>query len=416
MHSGARSRGAGTAAGAAGMAGVGGLAGGSVVGSAESLMSAAFLMASGAGILPPALMVAFQFKLATGKPQNLEAAAQSWSTAAEQCQKAAHDLRELVDGIPEQAWKMDDRAAYENKVADYCLQLDALHNYCMAVSYALTVLAYALFTYALFAIGVATYLDVLAVAALAIVDYPECVALAGTALTVTWVATGILATAGGIAAATMGGGASFTADYQVDHGNADADDAFKRALATGSAGAAANLAQNAANAGLAYLNRSNGNIERLPGTAHATSGSRGFPLQEIDLDADRGINKTWNVGGGAKAQFPAGAGPEFEFGSHHKIGSKGYEGGDFEFKGKKPAGPVDLGLGGKVERDGEGNVNGGGFNVGAEQPETGSKAGYEGGWDDKGKYTDKLQGTTPAGSREWNPVEKKKDDTPPWDK
>ncbi|MFC6933509.1 hypothetical protein ACFQHO_26280 [Actinomadura yumaensis] len=240
-------------------------------------MSAAFLMASGAGILPPALMVAFQFKLATGKPQNLEAAAQSWSTAAEQCQKAAHDLRELVDGIPEQAWKMDDRAAYENKVADYCLQLDALHNYCMAVSYALTVLAYALFTYALFAIGVATYLDVLAVAALAIVDYPECVALAGTALTVTWVATGILATAGGIAAATMGGGASFTADYQVDHGNADADDAFKRALATGSAGAAANLAQNAANAGLAYLNRSNGNIERLPGTAHATSGSRGFP-------------------------------------------------------------------------------------------------------------------------------------------
>ncbi|WP_019632926.1 hypothetical protein [Actinomadura atramentaria] len=409
-------RGGGAAAGGGIVAG---LTGGSVVGTADSLMAAATDMVSAAVVLPPALMISFMFRLSTGKPGNLEKAAKDWSKAAGEIQEAAEHLRTLVEQIPEYAWNMEDRTAYENSVNDFSLQVDALHNYLMAVAVAMMTLAYALFAYAVFAMGMAVYIDALAVLAAAAlasvvgsVAYPELLALATTGATITNVSTGILAAAGGIAGAAMFGGASFTADYQGDHGNAGADGAFDRAFKTGAAGSAANLLQNAGNAGLSWLNRSGGATRGgLPGGG--TSGRKGFPITEIDLDADRDINRTWTVGGGVKAETPFG---ESEVAGNVKNDDKGWAGGEVgaTHQGALPGDVMDVKGGGKLTWDEDENV-GGGFNVGAGHGKSGSEAGYEGNWDPKGDYSDKYEAKTPVFNREGSFAEAK-DETPPWDK
>ncbi len=150
-------------------------------------------------------MVAFQFKLATGKPQNLEKAAGYWESAAKDLEKAAQELKTLVEGVPGPAWNMDDREKYESTVEEYRLQLDYLHNYCMAVHYALIVLAWTLFTYAIFAVAMAGFLDGLAIAAVASAGtaYAACLGLATTAANITWVVTGALGMAGQLCGAVL---------------------------------------------------------------------------------------------------------------------------------------------------------------------------------------------------------------------
>ncbi|MFI0481893.1 hypothetical protein [Actinomadura sp. 9N215] len=415
---GARNTGVGVGTGAAGAAGAGGMLGASTVGAAESLMSAATTMAIGAMILPPALLVSFQFKLATGKPQNLEMASQEWAKAAQELEKASQELQARVKNIPTDSWTTDDRALYENTIHEFCLELDALHNYCMAVSYALIGLAWALFAYAVFAIGMAAYLDALAIAAVFVVDYPACVAAAQTGLTITWVATGILANLGLVAGAAMGGGTVVTAKYQGAHGNDGADAALKKALVQGSAGAAANLVQSAANGALAYVNRSNGEVfdpSRRPLSGgqrdpRVATGSKGSPLGEIDLDADRGFDGTWDVGGGAKIGL---GNAETELATHHKIQEGDYKGGDAEIKGKYTHGPVAVSGGPKVEWDDKGVGASG--TVGAENPQTGSKVNYEHEMSTEGEHSDKVTSTSPGGNKEWNPNPKKEDEPPPWD-
>ncbi|MFI0372716.1 hypothetical protein ACH35V_33055 [Actinomadura sp. 1N219] len=413
---------AATAGGAAaGGAAVAALTGGSATAVAETLMDIAIPMVSAAVILPPALMISFEFRLSKGKPQNLEKAAAQWGKAAQELEQSANDLRSLVQGIPDQAWNMDDRKGYEGKVEEFCLQVDALHNYCMAVSIALTVLAYALLAYAIFAIGMAVYIDVLlvlAVAALASIvgapSYGAIVAAAGTGLTITHVATGILAAAGSMAGMAMFGGAGLTTAYQAGHGNEGAGGAFKEALVNGSAGAAANLVQNAANAGLSWVNRSDGSTVNggLPGGKSA--GSKGSPISEVDLDADRNINETWTYGGGVKVNTPAG---ETELAGNVKKNEQGWAGGEVGVNHKytDPSGTVNGTAGGKVTWDENENV-GGGFKAGGGHTPSGSKAEYEGNWDGKGDYSDKYNVNTPAFNREGTVAGKPKDETPPWDK
>ncbi|MFC9973778.1 hypothetical protein ACFVH6_23060 [Spirillospora sp. NPDC127200] len=415
----ARNKGLKGGAGAAGGGVVAGLTGGSVVGTADGLMAMATGMVSAALVLPPALMISFMYRLSTGKAGNLEKAAAEWGKAADELQTASRTLRRLVDEIPEYAWSMDDRDTYENKAHEFSLQVDALHNYLMAVSIALTVLAWALFTYAVFAMGMAVYIDalaVLAVAALASVvgsvAYPELLALAATGATITNVATGILAAAGGIAGLAMFAGGSFVADYQQDHGNAGADGLFGKAVATGSAGAAANLLQNAGNAGLSWLNRSDMSTMNVNGRR---VGGRGSLLTEIDLDADRDIERTWTIGGGAKARTPLNT--EHELGGNFKYGDDGFAGGELSNNNKwsSPGGAVSGEAGGKVEWDDKGDV-GGGFKVGGGSDAAGSTGGYEGNWDQQGAYTDKYEVSTPAYNTEGSIAGEKANETPPWDK
>ncbi|TDC66572.1 hypothetical protein E1200_16480 [Actinomadura sp. GC306] len=382
-------------------------------------MDVAIAMVSAAVILPPALVISFEFRLSKGKPQSLEKAAGEWMKSAQELEQAANDLRSLAAGIPQLAWNMKDRQDYENKVEQFCEMAEALKTYLQAVSIALTVLAYALLAYAVFAMGMAVYIDVLfvlAVAALASVvgapSYAGIVAAAGTGLTITHVATGILAAASAIAAAAMFGGAGLTALSQEGNG-VDAGGAFKEALVNGSAGSAANLLQNAANAGLSWVNRSDGNtINRgLPGGGSA--GGRGFPISEIDLDADRSIDETWTYGGGAKVNTPAG---ETEVAGNVKKNDEGWAGGEFGVNQKvsDPTGNFNGTLGGKVTWD-ENEDLGGGFKTGVGHNGSGSKAEYEGAWNNDGNYSDKYNVNSPVFNREGSFV-KQQDETPPWDK
>ncbi|MFI0486673.1 hypothetical protein [Actinomadura sp. 9N215] len=408
----------GAGAGALGLGGalIAGATGGSIVGTAESLMAAATEMAGAAGlVLPPGLMVAFLFKESTGKTTKLEVSARTWTDAAQQLHQAAQEIAQLVQDIPGEAWTMDDRPLYESHVADYRQQLDSLGTYCTAVGSSIMGVAWALFTYSVFAMGMAVYLSALAVAAAAALAasatgigavggapvYAQCMGLAGTALAITGGATGILAAAGMIGAAVLGGGALLTANSQENNGAENAFGALQKAVVTGSAGAAANLTQNAANSGLNFVNR---------------SGSQMFPLAGVDLDADRDIDKTWNVGGGVKGTTPGGA-AEGELGYHAKIKDGNLQGQEVEAKGKFAVpGGFNVGGGGKLEWDENENLKNKSFNVGAENPAIGSGAEYEGTFDQKNDYSDKYNVNTPIFNRTDGSFEKKKEDPPPpWD-
>ncbi|MEV5824958.1 hypothetical protein AB0L25_05220 [Spirillospora sp. NPDC052242] len=372
-------------------------------------MNGAVAMAAAAGVLPPALVIAFQFKLASGKPQNLEKAANKWAQSAEEVRTAIEQWKSFVSGIPHADWNADDREKYQQTVDDYCLQMEYLHNYCMAVHYALISLAWALFVYAVAAIAIAAFLAALAAAAVASLGtmYPACVSLAGTTLTVVYVMTGILAMAGEMCAGVLMGGAAITANKQAEHGSKEAATAFKQALLTGSAGAGANLLEGAANAGLAWLNRANGESGTVPGTNEKWGNPIGFPIHSIDLDADRSYDTTWKIGGGAKVKYPGAFGTEAELSGHRNYGPEGYAGADVELKAKQPGIFVDGAGGVKREWDGEGNHKTT-YSGGLEQPQSGAKGGVEVTTDSQGGSEGKGTWITPMGSQERN-------FDPPWD-
>lgn len=408
----------GVGAGAVAIGGVAGAAtGGGVqagmVSGAEAMMTLATGMASAAGVtLPPALLISFQFRLSSGKPQNVMKAAYGWDNAADYLQKAATELRELVAALPQQTWSAQDRDRYEGAVDEYSLQLDYLHNYCMSVSITLTVLAWMLFGYAVFAIGMATWLDALALAALDPLLTLECEGLAATALTITTVTTSALGVMGVMAGAALTAGSSFVADLQGQHGNQYARAAFEEAFKNGGKTALVNLAQDGINAGLAFLNRGDG------ATKHE------FPLKEIDLDADRDGEGAWSIGGGGKLGLGQ---MEHELNGHAIVNNGHVTGGDLEYKGKYelPGGTGQtVGGGGKLEWGKPGGNDGlipdtftG--SAGYENTDTGTKAGLEGGYKE-GNWEGKLQGGAVGGAAELSGSTKKPDktpdETPPWDR
>jgi hypothetical protein len=241
----------------------------------------------------------------------------------------------------------------------------------MAVGIALTAFAYALFVFAIFAAGMGTFLGALAVSAAAALAgvvtaefYAVCLEVAATCLTITWSATAILAGAGQMVAAVFQGGALLTAALEYKHGNDKALSDFARAEATGAATALANLAQNAANTGLAYANRSGG--IKVPG------GGKGTPLQSIDLDADRDKDHTWNIGGGANVKTANGN--EYNGGAHVKYGDHGWQGWEVEGSGEANGHTADGKLG-YDDEDGIGHGKGGTWtgegSYGYENPTTG---------------------------------------------
>lgn len=324
--------------------------------SAKTMMSTAETEAFAAGlVLTPAMMVNFQFKLAEGEAENLDKAGQKWRESAAKIQKASADLQTALAGVPAETWSADDRRAYELKVRDLCVQLEVIATYYMAVGIALTAFAYALFVFAIFAVGMGTFLGALAVAAAAALAgvvtaefYAVCLEVAVTCLTVTWSATAILAGAAQMAGAVFQGGAALTAVLEFQHGNDKALSDFARAEAVGAAAALANLAQNAANAGLAYANRSGG--IKVPG------GGKGSPLESIDLDADRDKDHTWDLGGGVKGKTAGG--DEFSGSGHVKIGDHGLQGVEVEGSGGRNGHTVD-GKFGYEDEDGVGHGKGG---------------------------------------------------------
>lgn len=312
-------------------------------------------------ILPPAVMIAVQFKLCKGNPANLEKASQEWDKAAQAIEETRTLLQQRVSAISAKDWTAEDRPAYEQKVQEFCQQLDTLHMYCQAVSIALIGFAWALMVYAIFAIAMGTFLAALAAvaaAALAGIITAEitatCEAIAATCLTVTIVATGILGAAAQLAAIVFQGGSALAALAETFQGNDQALSDFMTAEATGSAAALANLGQNAINGGLAFAGR----------------GGKKLPIANVDLDADRNANHTWNIGGGAT--YKTAGGQEITGGAHVKYGDHGFAGGDVSGGYKSSTG---VSVGGNVEytdEDGIGQGNHGsikyGANAGVETP------------------------------------------------
>ncbi|MDL4772867.1 hypothetical protein [Actinomadura xylanilytica] len=348
----------------------------SALSASDGMMNIATTEAMAAGlVLAPAIMVNFEFKASTGKATDLEKAGIEWQNAAGLVQKTAEDLQQSVASIGGQDWTADDRKGYEAKVQEFCSQLQVLYVFCMAVGIALTVIAYALFAYAIFALAMGSFLGVLAIAAAAALAsvvgapaYPELLAIAATCLTVTHVATAILAGVGQLGAATMAGGSMVAAIAETVKGNDKALGDFMQAQATGAAGALANLGQNAANAGLNYVNRTGGvNIE---------GGGKGTPLKAVDLDADRNFDSTWNVGAGATVEGPGGG--TAVVGAHAKYGDRGWMGVEGEGKYTTASGVTG---GGKVgwEEDAKGNDSVyGGINGGYEKNGYGATGGVDG--------------------------------------
>jgi hypothetical protein len=217
-----------------------------------------------------------------------------------------------------------------------------------------------------------TFLDILsglAVAALAgIVTaelYAEFEAIAATCLTITSVATAILAGAASIVATVMQGGAMLDAAVETFQGNDKALGDLKTAEEVGSAAALANLAQNGLNAGLAYAGRSKG--VNVPGGSGKSS-----PFSGVDLDADRDKDHTWNVGGGVT--YSSG-GNEYTGGAHVKYGDRGWQGAEVEGKYKNSSGGYGGGkVGWNEDANGDNHVYGG-VNGGYD-PKTGP--GYKG--------------------------------------
>ncbi|WP_157432847.1 hypothetical protein [Actinomadura rifamycini] len=268
--------------------------------------------------------------------------------------------------------------------------------------------AWALFAYSVFASAMGAYLAGLAFVAgaslLSVVGapaYAECLALATTALTITKVAVGILIAASAVSAGVMLVKMHTTAGSQEGNGAANVDAVLGKAWATGSAGAAANITEGIANTGLNFLGR------------------KGLtPTGQLDLDADRDIEKTWNVGIGGKATSAAGV-LEGEGGYHAKIRDGDLQGQDVELKAKVgDSGGWGSGtLGGKLEWDENESLKNKSVMAGLESANTGNKAEYEGTFDEKNKYSDKYSVNTPIYNiTEGNFSKKAEDETPPWDK
>jgi hypothetical protein len=342
----------------------------SVLNSSDTMMSMANTEAQIAGlVLQPAIMIGFQFKLSTGKAANVDKAGQQWRDAAGQVEQVINDLREAIAGVAAQDWTADDRTAHESKVQETCSQLETVHIFLMAVGVALTVFGYALFAYAIFAVGMGAFLDVLAELAIdalaGIVTaelYAEFEAIAATCLTITSVATAILAGAANIVAAVMQGGAALDAAIETYQGNNKALGDLEQAEEVGSAAALANLAQNGINAGLAYANRTKG-VE-VPGGFGKKS-----PITTVDLDADRDKDHTWNVGGGAT--YAAKNGTEYTGGAHVKYGDRGWQGAEVEGKRKDSSGDFSGGkVGWNEDTHGDDHIYAG--TSGGKDPKTGS--------------------------------------------
>jgi hypothetical protein len=190
----------------------------------------------------------------------------------------------------------------------------------MTIGVTLTVFAYALLAYAIFAAAMGTFLAALAAVAFAAACgiitaeiTAECEAIAATCVTIVSVATAILAGASQVAALIFQGGAAIGALAEYFKGDKQAFSDLRQAEIDGSATALANLGQNAINAGLAWVNRGVG---------------KGSPLQQIDIDADKDKDGTWDVGGGATIKLKNEN--EVTAGGHVLIGNHGFQGGDVE--------------------------------------------------------------------------------------
>ncbi|ACZ00427.1 MULTISPECIES: hypothetical protein [Thermomonospora] len=363
-------------------------------------------------VLPPAWIVNFLFKLSEGDAAKLEKAATAWEKTAQEISGIITSIRDTAGKLAKEDWNAESRQMFEQKVDAMCEQLEQSRAFCEVVKNALLVCAAALLAYAVFAAAMGAYLAVLAavfVAAIAgVVTAPaasSAMATAGVCLKITYAATAVLGGVLSIAGSIFGIHAWVTSGRQEKLGNTEARADFKQAMVSGGVTALTNLAQNAANTGLAYVNRFD-----MP---HKPSG---LPLQKIDLDADRNKDGTWTVGGGGTVGR-AGSPFSIEGGGNIKFSRND---GDFLFNGlgaegkysHTPPGGPQWSAGGKLDYSDEdgvfqgpknGELSGGlngewGIGNGGAKLETEGKKNFEdGSWKISGSGGGTYQGGDVAG-------------------
>ncbi|MBA9001971.1 hypothetical protein [Thermomonospora cellulosilytica] len=410
----------------------------SLYGNDKMLMGLAKTTVTGAMVvLPPAWIVNFLFKLSEGDAAKLEKAAKAWEKTAKEIDGIIASIRDTGRKLAQQDWNAESRRMFEQKVDAMCAQLEQSRAFCEVVKNALLVCAAALLAYAVFAVAMAFYLAAQAAIFVAAVAGVVTAPAAGAAITassvcmkITYAATAALGATLSIAGSIFAIHANVTANRQAERGNTEARADFKQAMVNGSATALTNLAQNAANTGLAFVNRMAN--EKNPGI---------IPVQKIDLDADRNKDGMWTVGNGATIgwpngvhsvevganvkfsrndgdfQFngfgaegkytnsPAGAAPALGTGAWSGGGKFDYTDEDGMFEGPK-SGELGVGVnggwehsstaGGKVELEGKKNFEDGSWKASGSAGGTyqgGDVAGYKGEYENNGKGQDQYKGT-----------------------
>ncbi|WP_119731409.1 hypothetical protein [Thermomonospora amylolytica] len=381
-------------------------------------------------VLPPAWIVNFLFKLSEGDAAKLEKAAKAWEKTAKEIDGIIDSIRDTGRKLAQQDWNAESRRMFEQKVDAMCAQLEQSRAFCEVVKNALLVCAAALLAYAVFAAAMGTYLAVQATIVIGmiagVVSAPAAagvITASSVCMKITYGATAALAGALSIAGSIFGIHASVTAGRQERLGNTEARADFRQAMVSGSATALTNLAQNGANAGLAFVNRLDTPLKPA-----------GIPLQKIDLDADRNKDGMWTVGGGgtvgrAGSPFSVegggnvkfsrndgdfqfnGMGAEGKYSHTPPVGSNWSAGGKIDytdedgmFQGPKNGelgggvnGEWGVGDGGvKAELEGKKNFEDGSWKASGNAGATyqgGDVAGYKGEYENNGKGQDQYKGT-----------------------
>ncbi|BCJ32798.1 hypothetical protein Athai_03010 [Actinocatenispora thailandica] len=352
-------------------------------------------LAAAAMEVAPAVMIKFMFTLSAGDAAAVDKAGQDWRQASALVRQAAEAFQQAVAGVSGDDWTAQDRDAYEKKVREACEQYQVVEIYLEAAGIALSVMAGALCAYAVFAAGMAIALIAIGVAILACegtvvgsVAVPELEAAAAVCLEITQVATGILAEVGVAIAEVLQGGAVLDATAEEIDGNDKAFGDLLNGEAVGAAAAGANLLQNAANAGIAYANM-NEKTPALGKDGQPVIGPDGKPelnegktkFGDINLNADRDWDKTWDVGASGKYG-------DFSAGADVKYGDHGWQGASVSGGYTPEEGPQVTGNAG-WEQDADGNnVYKGDLTGGYKSPDGSTYSGTA-----SGEYDDNADGS-----------------------
>lgn len=353
------------------------------------------LVAAGMEVVP-AVMIKFLFTLSAGDAAAVDKAGQDWRQSSALVQQAAEALQQAVAGVSGDDWTAQDRDAYEKKVQQACEQYQVVEIYLEAAGIALSVMAGALCAYAVFATGMAIALIAIGAAIIACeatvvgsVAVPELEEAAAVCLEITQVATAILAEVGVAIAEVLQGGALLDATAEEIDGNDKAFGDFLNGEAVGAAAAGANLLQNAANAGIAYANMKDKTPELGP-DGKPKIGPDGQPVMnegktkagDINLNADRDWNKTWDVGASGKYG-------DFSGGVDAKYGDHGWQGASVSGGYTPEDGPQVTGNASWEQDEHGNNVYKGDLTGGYKTPEGSTYSGTA-----SGEYDDNADGSS----------------------
>lgn len=114
-------------------------------------------------VLPAALPCAWKIFEGREDAGEIDEAGAVWREAHQALNEAREELERLVEGVSEDKWSGKDREAYEHKTKDLGQQMRDAADFAEVAGTTLSALAYGLFAFAAFSVGVGTVLAATAV-------------------------------------------------------------------------------------------------------------------------------------------------------------------------------------------------------------------------------------------------------------